>query len=125
MPVSSFLSCSMGSSRRPHRLVSISSAVLLLNIGCSGNNTSSTNSSPAVTVSGAPQTRIGATTQFASSVTGVSNSAVTWQVNGVNGGSSITGTISTTGLYTAPAALPSPNTVTIAAVSSAVSTRGC
>ena len=52
-------------------------------------------------------------------VTGTSNTNVTWQVNGVTGGIAATGTISSTGVYTAPATLPSPNTVTIQAASAA------
>ncbi|MES2392372.1 MAG: hypothetical protein V4555_12075, partial [Acidobacteriota bacterium] len=44
---------------------------------------------------------------------------MTWQVNGVTGGTSTTGAISSTGLYTPPATVPSPNTVTITAVSQA------
>jgi hypothetical protein len=44
---------------------------------------------------------------------------VVWQVNNAVGGSATTGTISATGLYTAPAALLSPASVTITAVSTA------
>jgi len=73
-----------------------------------------------VTVSGAAQTRVGASTQFTATVTNSPNTAVTWQVNGVTGGSATTGTISATGLYTAPAALPSANPVTITAISQAL-----
>jgi uncharacterized protein (DUF1800 family) len=40
-------------------------------------------------------------------------------VNGVAGGSSATGTISAAGLYTPPATIPSPNTLTITAVTQA------
>jgi len=54
---------------------------------------------------------------FTATVTGSSNHQVTWQVNAVTGGSLTTGTISATGLYTAPAAMPSPTTVTITALS--------
>ena len=54
---------------------------------------------------------------FAASVTGASNTAVTWQVNGVAGGNATVGTISTSGLYTAPASPPAQPTVTISAVS--------
>jgi len=42
------------------------------------------------------------TQTFTSTVTGSSNTAVTWQVNGVTGGSTTTGTISTSGVYSAP-----------------------
>jgi hypothetical protein len=44
---------------------------------------------------------------------------VSWQVNGTTGGSPSTGTITSAGLYTAPAAVPDPNTITITAVSAA------
>ena len=60
-----------------------------------------------------------ATQKFAASVTGSSNTAVSWQVNGVGGGDSTHGMIDATGMYTAPAAVPTPATVTITAVSQA------
>jgi hypothetical protein len=63
--------------------------------------------------------RAGATQQFSASVTGSSNTAVAWQVNGVTGGSSATGTINSSGLYTAPASVPNPNAITVQAVSAA------
>ena len=63
------------------------------------------------------------TTQtFISTVTGTTNTAVTWQVNGVAGGNATFGTISTSGLYTAPTAVPSQATVTVKAISQADST---
>jgi hypothetical protein len=65
----------------------------------------------------------GATQQFTATVTGSSNTAVNWQVNGVAGGNSTVGTISMSGLYTAPAAVPSPSTVTVTAVSQADTTK--
>jgi hypothetical protein len=46
--------------------------------------------------------RLGSTAQFTATVTGETSSAVTWQVNGVNGGSAAVGTISAAGLYTPP-----------------------
>ena len=58
----------------------------------------------------------GATQQFTATVSGEST-AVVWQVNGTTGGSTALGTISTSGLYTAPATPPSGQKVTIAAVS--------
>jgi hypothetical protein len=58
--------------------------------------------------------------QFIAAVTGATNTAVIWQVNGVAGGNlSTTGSISTTGLYLAPTAIPTPATVTINAISQA------
>ncbi len=102
---------------------------LAFGLGCSVGSTGAgggggTTPTPqvAVTVSGAAQTRLGATTQFTAAVTGTSNTAVTWQVNGISGGSTATGTITTAGLYTAPAALPTPSTVTVGAVSQAQTT---
>jgi len=64
-------------------------------------------------------TQKGTTQQFTASVTGTTNTAVTWQVNGVTGGNSTVGTVSTSGLYTAPATVPSPATVTLTAISQA------
>jgi hypothetical protein len=74
-----------------------------------------TPASTAVPVSG--------TKKFTASVANTSNTAVIWQVNGTTGGESTHGTIDTTGLYTAPAAIPSPAAVTIAAISQAQPTK--
>lgn len=49
------------------------------------------------------QMYVGDTQQFTASVTGAVNNDVNWEVNGIVGGSSSIGTISSTGLYTAPA----------------------
>jgi len=43
------------------------------------------------------------TVAFSATVSNTTNTAVTWQVNGIVGGGIAEGTISTTGLYTAPA----------------------
>lgn len=55
----------------------------------------------------------GASQQFGVSFTGCPDPRVTWKVNGIVGGNSTFGTISSTGLYTVPAVVPSPATVTI------------
>ena len=82
---------------------------------------------PAITVTVSPGTasvRAGSGTQaFSASVSNTSNAAVTWQVNGVTGGNATLGTISAAGLYTAPATVPSPATVTVRAISTADSAR--
>jgi len=57
--------------------------------------------------------------QFAATVTGTSDTSVTWEVNGVIGGNSTVGTISALGSYQAPTAVPSPATVTVTAVENA------
>src|SRR5208337_469037 len=62
--------------------------------------------------------------QFAATVTNdSSNQGVSWQVNGVTGGTPTFGTVSTGGLYTAPAAVPTPATFNVSAVSKADSTK--
>jgi hypothetical protein len=62
--------------------------------------------------------RAGSTQQFTATVTGASNNDVAWSVNGIAGGAAATGTINTAGLYTAPASVPNPNSITIQAASS-------
>ena len=54
---------------------------------------------------------------FSATVANTSDQRVDWYVNEVAGGSSTFGTITPAGLYTAPAARPSPSTVTIRAAS--------
>jgi hypothetical protein len=45
------------------------------------------------------------TQQFSATVQGLTNATLTWSVDGVTGGNSTVGTVSTSGLYTAPASL--------------------
>jgi uncharacterized protein (DUF1800 family) len=94
-----------------------SSAALLL-AGCS---TTATAPVPVVTVtvSGPSSVRLGATAQFSAIVSNTSSQAVQWQVNSVAGGNAADGVISSAGLYTAPASMPSPTTITISAISQA------
>ena len=101
------------------------SAALMLNCGGRNNMTGAGEGpSPAAqasAVSLSPQTvqvALMGQTQFSATVNG-SSAGVSWSVNGIQGGSSTFGTISNTGLYTAPNTLPSPNTVTVTATSSA------
>ena len=65
----------------------------------------------------------GATQQFMATVTGSTNTAVTWQVNGATGGDAINGTIDTNGLYKAPNVLPNTTTITITVISQADTTK--
>ena len=84
----------------------------------SSPSTPSTPASTSVTVSPASANiRAGDSFQFTATVSGNSNTAVTWAVNGAAGGSVALGTISSTGNYSAPSSLPSPNTLTITATS--------
>ena len=63
------------------------------------------NGAIAVVVSPAStQISVGATQQFNAQVTNSSNTQVNWSVDGVSGGNAASGTISTSGLYTAPSA---------------------
>jgi hypothetical protein len=61
--------------------------------------------------------------QFSATVVNTTNTAVTWQVNGVTGGNSTVGTIDTNGRYTAPSSVPVPPTVTVTAISVADRTK--
>jgi uncharacterized protein (TIGR03437 family) len=67
--------------------------------------------------------RAASTQQFTATVTGSANTAVTWSVNQIAGGNADAGTISATGLYTAPTSVPANNTVTVRAVSVADATN--
>jgi len=85
-----------------------------------GNNVAVTVTAATVGVTVAPTSsivQVGGTQPFSATVTGSANAAVTWSVNGTTGGSTATGTIDLSGVYAAPAAVPSPNTVTIRATS--------
>ena len=53
-----------------------------------------------------------------------SGTGVTWSVNGTAGGSAMYGTITTAGLYTAPATVPAMNVVTVAATSAPSGIKG-
>ena len=93
---------------------------------CGGKKSSSSSSSAGITVTLSPaaatlQTK--QTQQFTATVTGTSTTTVTWQVNSIAGGNTGIGTIDSNGLYTAPAVVPTPNIVTVNAVSTADTTK--
>jgi Protein of unknown function (DUF1565) len=67
---------------------------------------------------------------FTATVSGSSNTGVTWQVSGVTGGNSTNGLVSTTvlgttseAIFLGPAAVPSPASVSVTAISQADSTK--
>ncbi len=94
--------------------------VSILGAGCTGTTGSSstpTTSPGVVTTPAAVNVRAGDTQQFTAAVTGTTNPAVTWTVNGVAGGNATVGTINATGSYTSPATLPASNAITIQATS--------
>jgi hypothetical protein len=97
-------------------------AVSLFLSSCGGGGGSS--SQVAVTIKPAfAIDTVNQTTPFTDTVTGTTNAAVTWEVNNTPGGSATNGTISATGVYTAPAQVPSPATVTVSVVSQADTTK--
>ena len=67
--------------------------------------------------------KAGSTQFFFATVTGTTNTLVTWRVNGVMGGNATFGTISASGLYTAPTTIPNPPAATITAISQADATK--
>src|ERR1039457_6101955 len=90
--------------------------------GDSGNTTPP---SKTISVSVTPNTvtvAVNQMQQFTASVTNTSNTSVTWMVNGVTGGTSTVGTISSSGAYTAPGTVPS-GTITVSATSVADPTK--
>ena len=91
--------------------------------GTGGGGTSPSTS--AITISMNPSSatvRAGTSQKFVATVTGSTNTSVTWSVNGTTNGNKTLGTIGTDGTYTAPATLPSPNSVTIQGTSAADTT---
>jgi len=86
----------------------------------------SVNVVPPVTVKLSPsasQVNAGLRAQFAATVTGTTNTAVTWSIAGAGCTGATCGSISTSGLYTAPAAVPSPAQVSVTATSVADPTK--
>jgi hypothetical protein len=104
------------------RVAITASAGASLSVPLSGSATGGV--SVAVTISpSSASVQTSGTQQFTATVSGTSNTAVTWMVNNVAGGNSTGGTISASGLYTAPPAVPSPATVTVTAQSQADTTK--
>jgi hypothetical protein len=124
-----------GLARRPagtRRSTAVLASVLvvsaLLSISCGGGGNSGSGGgggggggSGGVVVSVSPHSASKFPTeqqQFTASVSGTSNTQVTWQVNGATGGSLSVGTVDNTGLYTAPSVVPTPNVpVMVSAIS--------
>ena len=108
------------------------SFLLLIAIGCGGGNSSG---NPTPTPTPTPQSAlsvcgqegtgcdspttvtVGASEQMVASTASGTLPALNWSVNGVQGGSAATGTINTSGLFTAPSSFPSGKEVTITAAS--------
>jgi len=96
--------------------------------GCSGASSSSSSGSNGgggntngVNLTLSPMTATVVVQQseaFQAKVTGSTNTAITWQVDGIAGGNATVGTI-VSGLYTAPGAVPSPAGVSVTAIAQA------
>lgn len=103
-------------------------AMALASCGTASKSTSPPTQTPPASISVAvsPATaniRAGSSYTFSAAVTGSSNTSVTWSVNSTPGGNSTIGTINSSGNYTAPSTLPSPNTISVTASSAADSTK--
>jgi len=100
----------------------------LLAAGCSATTMGNNPPSPpptSISVVVSPATasiRAGDSFGFMAAVSGTTNLAVTWSVNGTTSGSTTLGTINTSGNYTAPVVLPNPNSITVRATSAADAT---
>lgn len=98
---------------------------VLLLFGCGGGSGSPP--PPPITISILPAQKnvaVGSSSLFSASVTGTTNTAVTWSISGASCSAVACGNIGSTGLYTAPASVPTPSaTITVKAVSQADSTK--
>jgi len=112
----------------------VPSSAITVSAVSDANGTTMGSAQATIAASGAPAVSIStnpagvsvvytSTTQaFSATLTGETNTAVNWEVNGVAGGNTTIGTIDNTGLYTAPSAVPSPALLMITAVSQADAT---
>jgi hypothetical protein len=109
----------MNRNRSLFAISALLAAVILGVSGCGGGS-----NAPIISVAISPMmpqtVPVNGIVNFTAQVNGTANQAVNWQVNGVTGGNaSTTGSISTSGMFTAPAAVPAANNgqVTVTAVS--------
>jgi hypothetical protein len=101
-------------------------ATLLSNPSKSGSATVTITSGTAVGISVSPTTAQvggGAQEQFRATVTGSSHTAVTWTITGLGCAGNICGTVSPSGLFTAPAVPPNPPFFSVTATSVADPTK--
>src|SRR5271157_1004385 len=98
--------------------------------GCSGAGGSSQSAGSGANTSGvslnltptAATVAVQQSAAFQATVAGSTNTAVIWEVNGIAGGNSNVGTIAS-GVYTAPAQVPNPTSITVTAISQADTTK--
>jgi hypothetical protein len=94
-------------------------AVMLPGCGSTGSSLTTPSNDVVSVQPGSASLFLGQTQQFQSTVTGATDQSVRWLVSNVPQGNARVGTIRAGGLYTAPVDLPSPTSVTVAAVSNA------
>lgn len=114
-------------SMRRRGIIFLGAGILWL-AGCSGAGQSSSDSgnTGTIAVSVSPTATsvvVGQTIPFKATVTGTTNTGVSWEVAGVAGGNSTVGTIDASGNYTAPAKVPSPTTQVVTAIAQADTTK--
>jgi hypothetical protein len=63
------------------------------------------------------------TQTFTATVNDTLNTAVVWEVNGVTGGNATVGTVTSSGVYTAPGTVPASGVVTVTVMSLADNTK--
>ena len=102
--------------------------VLLLTLGlltgCSSGGNGNGNGAVAVSISPTnASVAVNLTQQFSATVTNTSNTAVTWSLSGSGCSGASCGSITSNGLYTAPATPPSPANVAVTATSAADPTK--
>lgn len=106
--------------------ISLLAVAAALAAACGGGGGGGGGSSTTIFVSVAPaaaNVATNASQQFTATVTGTTNTQVTWSVAGAGCSGAACGTITAAGLYTAPGAVPNPATVTVTATSVANSSR--
>jgi hypothetical protein len=106
--------------RRYLCLAGLALAALLAAACGGGGGSGGGGSSTTIFVSVSPaaaSVAVNASQQFTATVTGTTNSQVTWSVAGSGCSGTACGTITAAGLYTAPGAVPNPATVTVTATS--------
>ncbi|HEY2458463.1 MAG TPA: hypothetical protein VGI13_14260 [Candidatus Acidoferrum sp.] len=99
-------------------------------LGCGGGGAGSVAlpapTPPSIQITIAPNSStvlLGETVAFAATVSNSTNTAVSWSVNGIPGGSAQVGSISADGVFTAPEDLPQGGTVQVTATSNADSSK--
>ncbi len=97
--------------------VAIICAILSLPLACAGSDAHNNRHKHGVNVSISPTgatLQAGQSEQFTATVSGTSDNAVTWLVNGSVGGNSTVGSVSTSGLYVAPPNVPTTSIIVTA-----------